>query len=270
MGTGGVTAACKEAVVRLIQGEERISHVRILSYIHKNGGHHGLLLWSEYRDDVAIKSGFSSGYRGEGPRGLSFVLHLLDDYGAEIEEVAVTEDFIERLDKSSLTRMDLKHIKGARPLRPTRWHDYIFEEHYENRQPFFQELRPSIPLAIIDGRIFDLALNFFDSPDQKLLTGYRRLEDIVRKRTGIDEHGSKLFSEVFHQDTGKLYWNKINAAERVGRVQLFAGTYLAYRNRRAHRELKDGIRNLLAEFLLLNHLFVLEGDSSERAAHPKD
>ncbi len=44
-------------------------------------------------------------------------------------------------------------------------------------------------------------------------------------------------------------------------MELFTGAYLAYRNRRAHRESNDSAESLLAEFLLLNHLYRLEKES---------
>jgi len=71
-------------------------------------------------------------------------------------------------------------------------------------------------------------------PDDRLLTGYRRLEDIARERTAIDEHGTKLFAQAFDPNTGKLTWKDAGDGERAGRMQLFKGSYLAYRNRRAH------------------------------------
>jgi hypothetical protein len=121
-----------------------------------------------------------------------------------------------------------------------------------------------IPFAIIDSRITDLALRFYENPDKNLLTGYRRLEDIVRNRTGIDEHGVKLFSEAFHGDKAKLGWKGLGDNERIGRANLFTGAYMAYRNPRAHHELEHHAENQLMEFLLLNQLFVLEKNSIER------
>jgi hypothetical protein len=98
------------------------------------------------------------------------------------------------------------------------------------------------------------------------MAGYRRLEDIVRHRTSIDEHGTKLFSQAFAPKDGKLSWRRISESERVGRMSLFTGAYLAYRNRRAHRESRDNRQKLLVEFLLLNHLYLLERDSIETGA----
>ena len=93
------------------------------------------------------------------------------------------------------------------------------------------------------------------------MLGYRRLEDIVRKRTGLDQHGAKLFSQAFNPTGGALTWNAVDDGERAGRMQLFTGTYSAQRNRRAHVEMGSHAEELLTEFLLLNHLYRLEKDS---------
>ena len=54
-------------------------------------------------DQAAVKSGFASGYGGEGPAALSYALQLLEAHGVELEEVEVSADLIERLDDSALT-----------------------------------------------------------------------------------------------------------------------------------------------------------------------
>lgn len=144
--------------------------------------------------------------------------------------------------------------------------DYILNKHYDDERSgkLWQEFHPVIPFAIIDSRITDLAIRFWEDPDNNLLSGYRRLEDIVRGRTGIDEHGAKLFSQAFSGPTSSLNWKDLDSGEQVGRVNLFTGVYMAYRNPRAHRELENYDNDLLAEFLLLNHLYFLERESRER------
>src|ERR1700685_804065 len=91
VGSPGITQDCIDAVMRLVQYDDRITRVRILSHSQE----HCLLLTIDENDLFAIKAGFSSGYMGEGPRGFSLVLRILEDYGAEIEEFEVGNDFIE-------------------------------------------------------------------------------------------------------------------------------------------------------------------------------
>lgn len=254
--------------MRLLQFGDRITLARILSSPPNQFGsrHHGLLLTLEDGEIFAVKVGFASGYGGEGPHGLSFILELLQLHKIKIEEYDVDEEILERMDLPSLTSGDLDKIEEARRVLPTRWYDYILdlEEKHARDGKLWLSFPPVIPFAIIDSRITDLALNFFENPDKNLLDGYRRLEDIIRNRTGINEHGHGLFAKAFHGEKAKLYWKELNDAEQIGRANLFTGTYMAYRNPRAHRELSHGIHSQLMEFLLLNHLFVLEKDSIER------
>jgi hypothetical protein len=140
------------------------------------------------------------------------------------------------------------------PVRPQRYHEYIDERHFgrfkEGR--LWEEFRPIVPFAIIDSRIIDLAISFWDNPDEKLLTGYRRLEDAVRERTGLSEHGSKLFRQAFQPSSAKLTWKGLDSGERAARADLFASAYSAHRNPRAHKEMKSDRLEQLSEFLLLN------------------
>lgn len=259
-GIGGSSKDCQDAVLRLIQFGTPITHCAILSA----GRDHCLLLRINEGDEVAIKSGFTSGYAGQGPRTLSYVLQLLETHGAEIQEYEVDATFIERLDASALTRSDMEALEAARPVQPTRWRDYVEERHwkYQKEGTLWQEEFPLvIPFAIIDPRLTDLALDFWSGPDARLLDGYRRLEDIARNRTGLVTHGAKLFSQVFHPEHGNLTWKDVDEGERSGRMQLFTGTFAAHRNPRAHREQKERASVALGEFLLLNHLYVLESQA---------
>jgi hypothetical protein len=261
-GLPGLTKECRDAVLRLLQFGDCIATARILSSAHE----HALLLTRDVGDLIAIKSGFRSGYIGEGSRGLSYVLMLLEAHGADIEEYQVTPELIERLDYSALAKSDIDTVDAARPVRPSRWHEYIFEDNWDpiNDGTLWREFPPVMPFAIIETRLIDLALSFWEHPDVCLIKAYRRLEDVVRERTSLNEHGVKLFSQAFVGPTSKLSWKDIDAGEQTGRGTLFTAAFMAYRNRRAHRELRDSCNGQLREFLLLNQLYVLEKESSMR------
>ena len=258
-GIAGASRACQDAVMRLLQFGDDITQARIVSC----SSTHCLLLANSIGDRIAIKSGFSSGYGGTGPTLFSRTLQLVDSHGIEIDECEVEAAVIERLDCSALTTADLENIETAEPILPTRWYDYVMEKHYESASDgtLWRGFRPVVPFGIIDRRIIDLALDFWKDPDANLLSGNRRLEDIVRKRTSLDEHGPKLFSKAFNADSPSLQWGNIDEGEKAGRVQLFTGAYMSHRNPRAHRELKADSGEQLTEFLLLNHLYWLEKKS---------
>ena len=58
-------------------------------------------------------------------------------------------------------------------------------------------------------------------------------------------------------------WENCNDSEKAGRVNLFTGVYMTFRNPRAHKELQDDSNSKLQEFLLLNQLYELESNSVE-------
>ncbi len=259
-GLPGITDECKEAVIRLLQNGEKILSAKILTYKKS----HCLLLSVNSGDPVIIKSGFSSGYLGRGPNAFSYILQLLDTHNVQIDEYRINKAFFNRIDNSLILMSDLEMLDTTIPLRPSRWYDYIHDRDEESMKngKLWREFHPVIPYAIIETRIVDLALTFWENPDEKLLSGYRRLEDAVRKRTGLKEHSTKLFARAF-QET--LEWKNVDDAEQKGRIQLFFAIYSIYRNPRAHKELdKYDSNHLLSEFLLLNHLYKLESEAIER------
>jgi len=258
-GIAGVSRECHEAVLRLLQTGADISHVKILTASNS----HCLLLKNSIEDVVAIKSGFSSGYGGTGPSYFSLTLQFLEMHNAEISEYEVDENILERIDRSALTKLDIQKIESLQPFLPTRWRDYIHSDDQERafNGKLWQRTQPIVPFAIIDNRLANLVISFWSSPDDRLSKGYRRLEDVVRERTGLTDHGTKLFSKAFGGEDPPLHWKNAGDGERAGRINLFTGAYMAYRNPRAHRELDCLPSELLSELLLLNLLFRLESEA---------
>lgn len=256
IGLPGISMSCRQAVNRLVQYGDQIERALILTHAKR----HALLLTVEGEELVAVKSGFSSGYIGEGPRTLSEVLRLLEALNVDIEECEVTENILERLDASALTNKDIERIRGERPVRPRRWHDYVYDVAGPDTDSssVWAGFRPVMPWAIIDSRLTDLALRFSEHPDDSILKAFRRLEDCIRERTSLGEHGAKLFARAFTGDDAKLEWKIKDKAEQMGRAQLFAAAFMAYRNPRAHRELDESHNDQMTEFLLINQLFALE------------
>lgn len=257
--------------MRLIQFGLSIERARILTCPGDfNVLHHAFLL-TVLGDKIAVKSGFASGYSGGGPRALSFTLALLYAHEVEIEECEVSPGLMERLELSGLTVGDLRKVEEARPVHPSRWTSYVLEAHWPKRKTsncrgipgidrLWSDFPDVIPFSIIDDRLADLALKFNAGPDTQLLTGYRRLESIVRARTGLREHGAKLFSQAFAGKNPRLAWEGVTESEQIGRLALFTGAYMAFRNPRAHSERRE-YSVPLNEFLLLNQLFCLERDA---------
>jgi hypothetical protein len=63
------------------------------------------------------------------------------------------------------------------------------------------------------------------TPDDSILTGFRRLEDIVRKRLPPDAPNVRLFAQAFQSEKSTLVWKDVESGEQIGRGQLFTGAY---------------------------------------------
>ena len=270
-GIAGTTEPCVKAIERLLHAREPITNGRILTcHEQERSTSHAMLLTNVVGDEIIIKSGFSSGYWGGGPAGLSRAIGLLDWFGVELDEIEIDAACMERLDLSALTTGDMQRIRTARPIRPTRLWDYVADQDYvrgSQKNPWLRS-EPVIPLAIIDDRLSEIARTFWADPDAALSKGYRRLETILRERTNLDiEEAAKLgpakiFGRAFNGEQAALTWDGTVAAEREGRANIFVGAAKAYRNRRAHREPPDRADEQLMELLLLNHLYRLESEAS--------
>lgn len=271
-GADGVTQHCLDAIVRLIQFGDQFDKAWLLSgeADQWNCRHHAFILSINYGDLVAIKPGFSSGYGGEGPGGLSKALQLLNRHKVEIEEHEIKPEVMERLIYGALLSSDIEAIQTSRPIRPNRFSDYIFFD--SDRREIYSEQNlnflfpPVVPLSIIDTRILDLALSLEEHPDASLFTGYKRLEGLVRGRhielAGLS--AAKLFSKAYQGDNALLEWPNVEKSEAEGRASLFIGVFKSYRNKRAHHEEDTDLKSAVREFLLLNELFLLESTTRVR------
>lgn len=262
LGRPSTTASCLEVIGRLFHCGEQVDLAWLLSSINL----HAFILHNREGELFAIKAGFTSGYLGEGPKGLATALQMLRRHGVEIKELQVSFRVINRLNNTLLTKKDLDKLAATVPVHPMRWDEYVFQ-HSPSMCHFdvVKEHYPiEIPFGLIDDRIFNLALRFSDDADAAVVGAYRRLEDGVRSRTGLSESGAKLFSKAFTVEGSPLYWDRPDDSESKGRGNLFSATYTAFRNARAHREMSLSREEELREFLLINELFRLEAEAIAR------
>ncbi|MHA3083479.1 TIGR02391 family protein [Acinetobacter sp. ANC 5383] len=259
LGEKGITQRCLVSLGNLIQTNSNLTHALLLT----NNQNHALIVKDIFDSYFVIRSGFASGYSGEGAKGLATALCLLEKHQIETEEILVSSKILNKLNHSSLSDVDIDSLFHQEIVRPIRLHDYIYPfrtevlEVYNSKRYYPLE----IPYSIIDDRIFDLALLFKQDADSALSKAYKRLEDIVRERTGLNEHSIKLFSQAFQGENALLTWKVPDNAEIKGRVNLFTGTYMAFRNARAHREKDENLIHQYREFLLINELYLLETEA---------
>jgi len=273
-GSPGATEPCVEAIERLLHSRREIAVCTVLTCRASTNPEHALMLVDALGDRAVVKSGFTSGYGGAGPKGLSATLALLDWHGVWLEEVDVPAGLLSRLDASALTVADMEWLDAAARVRPARLWDYVFDSddiRSGTGNPW--RFRPlTVPLGIMDDRLASVARDFWSDPDGALFRAHRQLEDAVREKAGItgDEGvagAARIFAAAFNRG-GRLHWPGVPEAEQVGRAGLFVGTVAAYRNPRAHRAPPHDADQALRELLLLNHLFRLESEALARAADP--
>lgn len=267
-GMPGISASCLRAVERLLQAGERIQLAVILSAENR----HGLLLHMELGGSIAVKTGFTSGYSGEGPSTFARTLQMLKAFDVEMEEIEVSVSLLHRLDRSALNAADLALIGKRDWIRPWRLADYIYTQTkiVNDKVPPLARMPVSMPWGLLDHRLLDLAKGFETNPDYALLTGFRRLEDLVRAKLDKDAPEGRVFATAFSGDRSQLCWHELSAGEHTGRAQLFTGAYSAFRNPRAHKEIEATEHELLQQFLLLNLLFKLEGSAIRRPPLEED
>lgn len=265
-GVSGITEECLHAISRIISFGGKIREARILTYKGDRISHHAFLLClSEYRT-IMVRPGFTSGYSGEGPRGLSTALKMLIRHGADVEEYKVDAPTYQRIETGVLLNSDLDRIEQAQPVRPLKIYEYIDESRINGnyRNDRLKEYFPaSINFGLLDDRLIDLALNFDTNPSHAIDVAYKRLEQIIRDRIGGSDTARKLLARAFQGKDAALTWG-VDSGESEGRANLFIGAYLAYRNPRAHREIASNRPSEVREFMLVNELYLLEGAAHKR------
>jgi hypothetical protein len=264
LGQAGITCRCVDAVIRLVQTGVRFESGYIIT--HKN--EHALILVSDTSEVYVIRSGFASGYNGEGPDGLAYVLKLLGKFDLGIREHEVSEKIFEKLNSGRFSRSDLDKLVKSQPVLPHQWRDYYFG--WKFGEELWNRFPPIIPFRIIDSRLMGAALQFWENPKDHIFQGYCQLEDILRRRCKVEEHGSRLFSTVFLGDKSHLTWEDLDTKEQAARANFFISAYGAFRNPRAHKILEHEPEEVVSEFLVLNQLYRLERDAVDRPSDPKD
>lgn len=266
-GVSGSTADCVLAVERLLQHGPRANNCVILSHDENTVSHHALMITTYNGDQIFIRSGFTSGYDGEGPRGFAKVLSLLDWHGVQLSEISVSSLVIESVDKATLSDADLKTIYTSKTLKPTRLWDYVYAVNQQRLGSNPWKDSPSfLPLQIFDDRLATAARDFEQDPDGFLLKGNRLLECSVRDKAGITDSkvsgAVAVFTMAFNGRDPLLIWEGISPAEKEGRSNLFIGFAKSYRNPRAHKSENGTFLEQVQELLLLNHLLCLEAKAT--------
>lgn len=271
-GTRGITRHCLVALANFLQECRTTGRAILLSTPADDHGcrSHAFLLLLDDLPEVLVLDGFASGYGGEGPRGLSTAICLLDTRRWDMNEVELTAELFERLCARAATQNELQRILKLRRKPVSDVFRYVPRENLDSEamKLAWRDLPINIPLPMIDVRLFDVAIAFWDDPDSLLSKAYRRLEDSVRDKTGFNssnDHGARLFSRAFGNDKSPFVW-LVNGEETTCYAPLFTAAFTGFRNNRAHRDPGyESDKSVAGELLLLNMLYLLEAQVMPRS-----
>lgn len=107
-GSTRATQYCIDDFMKRLYGSRKITDMTILTCEK----YHALMLCFENRDLVVfIKSGLTSGYSGEGPKGTSLIIRLAEEAGISIKEMKAAPSLFKRINSSRATVKDVEFIK---------------------------------------------------------------------------------------------------------------------------------------------------------------
>lgn len=107
-GSTRATQYCIDDFMKRLYGNRKITDMTILTCEK----YHALMLCFENRDLVVfIKSGLTSGYSGEGPKGTSLIIRLAEEAGITIKELNTAPSLFKRINSSHATVKDVEFIK---------------------------------------------------------------------------------------------------------------------------------------------------------------
>lgn len=107
-GSTKATQYCIDDFMKRLYGSRKITDMTILTCQN----YHALMLCFENRDLVVfIKSGLTSGYSGEGPKGTSLIIRLAEEAGIIIKELKAAPSLFKRINSSRATVKDVEFIK---------------------------------------------------------------------------------------------------------------------------------------------------------------
>lgn len=268
----GNTQDALDALTEVLQSDPPVVGCVFVTAGDREGGQHLLVMITEdekFPRPVVIRSGFTSGYGGEGPVGTSLAITLLDDLNIRPLSVVVDSSLFERIDQGTATYEELRGLWDHSLAGWKRGKDvshYVLERDFdrsEKHQSWRRSVAPRLTYSLVSPDLFDLIPQFERNPREALIAGFRRLESEIRaalQRVGVettDRAAVQLIRLAFGKD-GRLRWADVPAdsSEHLGRVEMLAGAFQALRNKRAHEEddASDHVENI-QDFYVLSRVY---------------
>ncbi|SHG60999.1 hypothetical protein SAMN05720766_1032 [Fibrobacter sp. UWH9] len=183
-GSTSATQYCIDDFMRRLYGSRKIVDMTILTCEN----YHALMLCFEDQDLVVfIKSGLTSGYPGEGPKGTSLIIRLAEEAGITIKELNVAPTLFKRINSSLVTVKDVEFIKrnGRESLNYDRLCLKIVDKEYVQRaKDSFKKNKDIIFVRAEDEKTKD-------SVEIDRAKALKMLQDLQQKVNQINENSRK-------------------------------------------------------------------------------
>lgn len=154
-GSTSATQYCIDDFMRRLYGSRKIVDMTILTCEN----YHALMLCFENQDLVVfIKSGLTSGYPGEGPKGTSLIIRLAEEAEITIKELNVAPSLFKKINSSLVTVKDVEFIKknSLESLNYDRLCPKIVDKEYVQRaKDFFKKNKDIIFVRTEDEKTKD-------------------------------------------------------------------------------------------------------------------
>ncbi len=276
VGNGGLTQSCIRAIETIIQTEGVPDEAVVLSC---NQDHCLFLHGYDLEQDTIVEQGFGSGYYGEGAKGLSWAVSVLEMLGTKLFEVDVDIGVMRRIERHALSDSDVD-IFFDRKVRRDSAFRYARDLPVA---PVFTSGKWPIPIGHLDQRLVPNVINILKNADSwsaELANAYAIVEDAIRHKvnsTGFDASklvGVRLIKAAFGEPRngnvpeiiGCLEWIGLSQNETWGRSFIYRGAFQAFRNKRAHNIVSDNLVQDFAELFLVNMMLSMEKDASPVAS----
>ena len=183
-GSTRATQYCIDDFMKHLYGSRKIVNMTILTCEK----YHALMLCFENQDYIVfIKSGLTSGYSGEGPKGTSLIIRLAEEAGIIIKEMKAAPSLFKRINSSRATVKDVEFIKK----NSTENFDYdclclpnVDKEYVKRAKDSFKKNKDIIFIRAEDEK----TKNAVEIDGAKLL---RMLQDLQKKVNQIKENTQK-------------------------------------------------------------------------------
>ena len=270
MGTPHDLRSCLLAIDTIVNSERPPKRASLVTWAEDRPKHlekHLFLFWSwkEARLTV-VRSAFTSGYSGEGPRALSVALCMIWDKGVPMDQLYVSEDLFNAINRQHATEEMLNGLRVQGELVEPWTAHYVRAEDKQMvlEQTFWPMWHtPGLAFDFLDAELAERCHSLYpDNVGSAIREAYILVEERLRALIGSSSTGEEtlsgqdLISGALHPENGILTDRSLPRSERDGLFLMFKGSHMYVRNPRAHRFVDEKDPQCAIEFICLADLLL--------------